>query len=198
MRRVLTVVAPGAAILLLAAGCGGTKTVTVQQTVTRVATVTTTQTVTTTGGGSEAAPCTGDALGGTFAVVSGSAGAGQIVYRLALTNTSSSACFVSGLPSVQLLDANGAQLPTHGRAAQPGTATAVRVDLQPGDAATADARFSPDVPGQGETQPGQCEATAATLRVSAPGGGTVDAPIKPPTPVCEKGSLSFTLFKAAP
>ena len=30
----------------------------------------------------------------------------------------------------------------------------------------------------------------------APGGGTLDAPIQPPTPVCERGSLHFKAFAA--
>jgi len=64
-----------AAVALSAAGCGfgsGTKTVTVS----RTQTVTTTQTITSK---SETAdPCTGAELAGNFALVPGSAGAGQL------------------------------------------------------------------------------------------------------------------------
>lgn len=178
----------GLVVGLTAAGCGGTKTVTVERTVTRVRTVTS--------AGSAAAACAGDALRGTFAVVPGSAGAGQISYGLRLTNTSGSACFLSGLPLVTLLDAHGAPLPTHPTAARPGLPTAVRVILRPGDSASAVARFSPDVPGVGEGHPGRCEPTAATVRMTAPGGGTVDAPVRPQTPVCEHGALRFSVFSA--
>ena len=185
-------------IAATATGCGGTKTVTVTTTHTVTATRTVTTTPTTTGGPAVAV-CAGNELRGTFAVVSGSAGAGQISYRLRVTNASASACVVSGMPAaVQLLDTQGRPLPTHATAAQPGRQTAARVVVQPGESASADARFSPDVPGIGEAQSGRpCEPTAATLRFTASGGGSVDAPIRPPTPVCEHGALRFSLFTAA-
>ncbi|HEX5448725.1 MAG TPA: DUF4232 domain-containing protein, partial [Gaiellaceae bacterium] len=47
--------------------------------------------------------CTGAQLRPTFKVVPGSAGAGNIVYRLVVNNKSSSACSVTGLPHVTLL-----------------------------------------------------------------------------------------------
>jgi hypothetical protein len=190
----------GIAVVAIAAGCGGTKTVTVTQTSTTVQTVTVTTTVpaTTTTGPAEAAACTGADLTGNFSVVPGSAGAGNIVYSLHLTNTSSSPCFVSGLPAVTLLDKNGSPLPTHVSAAQPGQATAARMVLQSEDTAKADARFSPDVPSTGEQQTGPCEPKAYVLRVTAPGGGTVAAPISQPTAVCGHGSLSFAVFSSAP
>lgn len=188
----------GLVLVGLAAGCGGTKTVTVTTTATTVRTVTTTVTTTasTTPSGSAgaAAACTGDALAGRFAVVAGSAGAGNIVYSLRLTNTSAEPCFVSGLPAVTLLGADGTPLPTSVTAAQPGQAAAAKIVLQVGGTAKADARFSPDVPGTGEQHSGPCEAKAAVLRVSAPGGGAVAAPVSPPTPVCEHGALSFSLY----
>jgi len=188
--RPLIVLAGGLGVAALA-GCGGsgTATVTVVRTVTRA--------VTTTAPAPGPAACAGDALAGAFAVVQGSAGAGQVSYRLRLTNDSGSACFLSGLPELTLLDAQGAELPTHVTAAQPGQATAVRVELAPGEAAVAEARFSPDVPGPNEGQPGQCEPTAATARLAAPGGGTVGVPVEPPTPVCSHGSLRFSVYTAA-
>jgi hypothetical protein len=189
----------GLAVVAIAAGCGGTTTVTVTQTSTTVKTVTVTTTApgTTTTGPSAIPACTEADLTGSFAVVPGSAGAGNIVYSLRLTNTSTSPCFVSGLPAVTLLDRNGSPLPTHVSAAQPGQATAARIVLQSGGAAKADARFSPDVPSAGEPQSGPCEPKAYVLRVTAPDGGTVAAPISPPTAVCGHGSLSFSLFSSA-
>ena len=115
----------GFAAVLLAAGCGGSTTVTQRVTVTSTRTVTTAPTtVGTTTSGTSAAACSGGDLDGSFAVVRGSAGAGQISYELTLTNASRSTCFVSGIPSVQLLDASGSPLPTHAAAAQPGQALA--------------------------------------------------------------------------
>jgi len=178
---------------LTAAGCGlgSTKTATVTQT----HTVTTTKTVTTTGSASSAKPCTGGQLAGTFNLVPGSAGAGQIVYALTLKNTSPSACSLHGIPSGTLLGATGAALPTHVTAG--GAGRTKRVVLQPGASAVAQARFSSTVAGQGDSQSGTCQPTAHTLQVTAPGGGVTDAAIKPPTSVCEQGSLNFEGFDYA-
>lgn len=180
-----------AALALTAAGCGlgSTKTVTVTST----QTVTTTKTVTTTP--SAAAPlCTGADLTGTFIVVPGSAGAGQIAYALTVKNVSHKACSLHGLPVVTLLGASGSALPTHVRSAGPGTGTAVRVLLQPGASSVAQARFSPDIPGDGDSQSGPCQPTAHTLQVTPNGGGVMDASIRPPTSVCQQGMLTFESF----
>ena len=193
MRRALAV-----ALVLVAAGCGGTKTVTVTNTVTQTHTVTVQKpkpkppTTTT-----AAVACAAGAVQATFVEVPGSAGAGQISYSLKLTNTSSASCFVSGIPQGQLLGTTGNALPTT-ISLEPGQGSGSKVTLQPNGSATADARFSPDVPGQGDSQtPGPCQPTATVLRVTAPGGGTVDAPVQPPTSVCERGSLHFRPFTAA-
>jgi hypothetical protein len=184
----------GVAVLALA-GCGGGGTTTVTQTVTHVKTITVhVVTTSTTVAAPATNPCASDSLTGSFDAVPGSAGAGQIVYKLTVTNTGSSACFVSGIPQVQLLGTTGKALPTSASAAQPGTATAAKVSLQHGDSAAAEAQFSPDVNGTGDSTSGQCQPTATVLRVTAPGGGTFDAPIQPPTPVCEQGSLHFKNF----
>jgi uncharacterized protein DUF4232 len=178
---------------LTAAGCGlgSTKTVTVTQT----HTVTTTKTVTTTGPASSAKPCTGGQLAGTFALVPGSAGAGQIVYALRLKNTSSSPCSLRGIPTGTLLAATGAALPTRVHAG--GAGRTRRVVLQPGASAVAQARFSATVAGQGDSQSGTCQPTAHTLQVSTTGGGVTDAAIMPPTSVCEQGTLNFEAFDYA-
>jgi hypothetical protein len=180
------------ALLGVAAGCGGTKTVTETTTVVQTTTVRVTTQETT----SSPTACTGDAMTGTFTGIAGSAGAGQISYRLRVKNASPVACFVSGLPNVQLLAAGGADLPTNAQPAQPGTATAARIVLQPGAVASAEARFSPDVNGTGDQTNGPCQPKAVTLRVAL-GGAPLDAPITPPTSVCEQGSLRFSLFTAA-
>ncbi len=141
--------------------------------------------------------CTGAMLTGTFKAVPGSAGAGNIVYRLTVKNTSSAECGVTGLPGLQLLGKTGKKLPTRTRFnGMPGTLTAVLVPLQPGGTASLTARFSPDVPGVGEQHPGACEATASKLRVTPSAGGTATVAITPPTPVCEKGQLQLTVFTA--
>jgi hypothetical protein len=187
----------GVAVLALA-GCGGTTTQTVTQTVTHVKTVTVhAATTSTTVAAPATDPCASESLTGSFDEVPGSAGAGQIVYKLTVTNTGSTPCFVSGIPQVQLLGTTGKALPTSASAAQAGTATAAKVSLLHGDSAAAEAQFSPDVNGTGDSTSGQCQPTATVLRVTAPGGGTLDAPIQPPTPVCEQGSLHFKNFTAS-
>jgi len=144
------------------------------------------------------APCDGSALRGNFSVIQGSAGAGNIVYRLRLVNRSSASCWVSGQPRVELLDAKGRTLPTAAHPQRPGVATAALITLAPGEAASANARFSPDVPGTGEPTTGRlCEPKAYRLRVRPNGNGTVVVPIVPPTPVCEQGSLALSLWQHA-
>ena len=134
----------------------------------------------------------GCGLGGAFALVPGSAGAGQIEYALTLKNTSRTACSLHGIPKATLLGASGAALPTHVTAAAPGGSR--RVVLVSGASAVADARFSPDVPGQGDSQTGTCQPQAHTLQVTPDAGGVTDAPITPPTSVCEQGTLHFEAF----
>ncbi|HET7571397.1 MAG TPA: DUF4232 domain-containing protein [Gaiellaceae bacterium] len=183
-------------LLLAAAGCGGAKTVTLTVTHTTTRTVTA---PTATANGNATTMCAATDLGGVFRVVNGSAGAGQISYALVLTNTSQHDCIVTGMPTVQLVDAHGDDLATHEEPASPGQSTAALITLHPGDSASAQARFSPDVAGTGDSQsPGSpCQPKASTLRVQANGGGTLDAPIQPPTSVCEQGTLRFELLSAS-
>ncbi len=145
-----------------------------------------------------APPCAGADLSGLFYKVPGSAGAGQISYALRIRNRSSRACFVSGLPRLQLLGRTGKLLPTHVWPAHPGALAAIRMLLPPGKYAVATARFSPDVPGLGEQVRGACELTAFRARVGPPGGGsgTFVVRLAPPTPVCEKGRMVFSVFTA--
>ncbi len=153
--------------------------------------------MTTTPTTSSAAACTGSQLSGTFAVVPDSHGAGQVAYLLTLTNTSLGSCFVFGLPQAQLLEADGSGLPTHIAAAD-SLHLGARIVLARGVSAVAQARFSPSVPGTGDSQSGACQPKAATLRVTPDGGGSVDVPIRPPTSVCERGTLNFDVFAPAP
>lgn len=161
------------AVVLVAAGCGGTKTFT--ETTTVATTPTTTQ--------AGAVDCKGSELTASFDAIEGSAGAGSISYALKLTNNSASACELSVF-NLQLLDAAGAQIITHA------PAPTKKAHLAAGASTTYEGRFSPDVPGQGDQQGGACEPVAHTLEVTV-GGETIDAPINPPTSVCEQGSITF-------
>jgi hypothetical protein len=176
------------AVGLTAAGClgGGTKAVTVTQTITH--------TVTTTGSVKSAKPCRGTDLAATFAVIPNSAGAGQIAYALTVKNKSASACTVQGIPKGMLLGANGTALPTHVKASG-GAGKPVVLPL--GASAIAQARFSPDIPGEGDSQSGACQPQAHTFEVTAEGGGVTEAPMKPPTSVCVQGTLNFEAYDYA-
>jgi hypothetical protein len=178
-----------AAVGLTAAGClgGATKTVTV----THTETIASTKTVTTTASVSSAKPCRGTDLSAKLAVVPNSAGAGQIAYSLTVKNTSPAPCSVQGIPKGTLLTASGTSLPTHVKASGAG---GKRLVLPPGASATAQARFSPDVAGQGDSQSGACQPQAHTFQLTAEGGGVTEAAIKPPTSVCEQGTLKFDAY----
>jgi hypothetical protein len=140
-----------------------------------------------------AVPCSGAMLGGSFKAIPNSEGAGNIVYRLRLTNVSSETCFVTGIPGLQLLGKTGNKLPTKAIfSGKPGTLTAIVVPLKHGATASLTARFSPDIPGPGEPVKSPCEKTSYKLRVSSSGGGKTTVAISPPTPVCEHGSLQVT------
>ena len=175
-----------------AAGClgGATKTVTV----THTQTITSTRTVTTTGSVAAAHACQGTDLKAAFVEIPNSAGAGQIAYALVVKNSSQGACFVQGIPKGTLLGASGTELPTRVRGSG---GAAKRIVLPLGASATAQARFSPSVAGDGDSQTGACQPQAHTFQLSAQGGGVTEAPIKPPTSVCQQGTLSFEGFDYA-
>jgi hypothetical protein len=174
---------------LTAAGCLGSSTKTV--TVTHTETITSTQTVTTTGSVAGGRPCQGTDLAATFSVIPNSAGAGQIVYVLTVKNTSPGPCSVRGIPQGTLLGATGTALRTNVKASGPAGGQVV---LPPGASATAQARFSPDIAGQGDSQSGACQPQAHTFQLTAAGGGVTEAAIKPPTSVCQQGTLNFEAF----
>jgi hypothetical protein len=138
--------------------------------------------------------CAGPQLSGTFSVVPGSAGAGNIVYKLVLRNISSVPCTMSGLPQGQLLGRKHNPLPTHVRPANPGALAAVLVTLLPGASTFATARFSPDVNGTGDSTTRRCQPVSHWFRVRGQGGGITIVPVKPPTSVCERGMLSFSAY----
>jgi hypothetical protein len=71
----------------------------------------------------------------------------------------------------------------------------VRVPLRPGASTGSTARFSPDVPGVGEpVSGGQCEPKAYAIRYTPSAGGTLLAPVRPPTPVCEHGRMAVSVM----
>jgi hypothetical protein len=169
---------------LVAAGCGLTSTKTKTTTVTTTVTKTVTHTVTQSAAGNL---CVASDLTGTFQVLQGSAGAGNIVYTLKVTNASQGPCGVRGIPGLDVLDANGGKMATRVSAV---TGPQPLVTLQPGDSATSQIRFSPDVD---PCEPG----TATTLRVTLPDASSLDVKFDPATKFCGGGSLQPRPFTGA-
>ena len=147
--------------------------------------------MTTTSSVTGAKPCQGIDLSATFSVIPNSAGAGQIAYTLVVKNTSANPCSVQGFPKGTLLGATGTALPTD---VKPSGHAGKKIVLPPGASALAQARFSPDVAGQGDSQTGACQPQAHTFQLTTEGGGVTEASIKPPTSVCERGTLNFEAF----
>lgn len=139
--------------------------------------------------------CAATGLSVRMVVVPGSAGAGNISYRIVLRNTGSAACTVSGHPGLQLRGARGRRLPTQVVPTPPGV-TAALILLRPGASAAATLRFSPDVPGPGEGHTGPCEPVAHSVRVTlaSPGHGSLVGAITPATSVCEHGRITGGLL----
>lgn len=131
--------------------------------------------------------CAASDLTGTFSELAGSAGAGNIVYTLHVTNASQDACTLTGVPTVTFLDANGAVMSQHADVNVP---QATVVSLQPGGSASSQIRFSPDV---SPCDPG----TATTLRVELPDRSTFQIKLDPPTRLCGGGSVQPANFKTA-
>lgn len=135
------------------------------------------------------AVCKGADLSGRFALVPGSAGAGNVVYRLTVTKRTAGTCFLSGIPQLRLLSRAGKALPTQAMLANRGMGTAVRVVLRKGDATSLSARFSPDVPPA-------CGVRAWALRVWPGGGGSLTVAVAPATKVCQRGTLQLDPWTA--
>ena len=146
---------------------------------------TTTATPTTSGG---PPTCTTQSLKGSFSVIPGSASAGHLEARVVLTNSSSAACRTFGYVGMQLLDANGAPVPTN-VVRQPGTVQ--QITLAPGQSASAVSQFSPDIPGQGDSTTGNCQPVAASTELTPPNDTRFIVVPGPGQPVCEKGTIDL-------
>lgn len=127
--------------------------------------------------------CSAGTLRGTFAAIPNSMGLGNISYRLRIQNRSSSACSFPRQPAAQLYGFRHRRTPTH--AAFQGVQGSIV--LPAGRTLVSDARFSPDVPSQGEPLRKACERVSHWLRV-----GPVTVPVKPPTRVCGFGAMLFS------
>jgi hypothetical protein len=82
-----------------------------------------------------------------------------------LTNTSASSCTTFGYVGLLLLGASDTPLPTH-VVRVPGSQGAIT--LAPGASASAVTRFSPDIPGPGDSQSGTCQPVAQGTEITPP------------------------------
>jgi hypothetical protein len=133
-------------------------------------------------------PCRNTQLSASMTHIFGSEGAGSTGYRLTLTNKSHRRCWVHEHLGLQLVSARSVKLPTHvndfGRHGV--------VTIAAGRKVSARLRFSPDIPGPGEPGTGPCEPQAHRVIVflGPPHGGGVTGAVKPPTSVCEHGTIA--------
>lgn len=130
---------------------------------------------------------------GTWRVVPDSQGAGHVAADIALQNTSDHPCTVAGFPAVGLLASNEHPLPTN---VLKDTSVAVTTTkVAPGAWVHAEMRYSPNIPGPGEPQNGQCEPTTVHALAQLPGDTAWSRiTLDNPTPVCEKGELQAKPF----
>jgi hypothetical protein len=132
-------------------------------------------------------------LGGSFALVPGSAGAGQIYGLVVLTNTSQTPCTTFGYVGMLLRGSGGVALPTD---VVRGPGTEPLITLTPGASASAVAHFSPDVPGPGDSQTGSCQPVATTTEITPPNDTNHIIVAGPNSSVCEQGTMQLQPLRA--
>ncbi|NUR61246.1 MAG: DUF4232 domain-containing protein [Catenulispora sp.] len=129
---------------------------------------------------------------GTWKTVEGSNGAGHVSADIALQNTSTHSCTVSGYPGVSLLASDRHPLPT---TVVKFPATPAVLTVAPGTWIHSEIRYSPDIPGPGEPTTGNCEPETVHALAQLPGDSAwVPVTLTSPTPVCEKGALQAKPF----
>ncbi|MFL6110226.1 MAG: DUF4232 domain-containing protein [Catenulispora sp.] len=130
--------------------------------------------------------------GGTWKTVPGSEGAGHVAADISLRNTSTHPCTVAGYPAVSLLASDQHPLPTN-VVRFPTAVTTVTV--APGAWVHSEVRYSPNIPGPGEPQTGECEPMTVHALAQLPGDTAwAKVTLPAPTMVCEKGTLEAKPF----
>ncbi|NUR30509.1 MAG: DUF4232 domain-containing protein [Catenulispora sp.] len=133
---------------------------------------------------------------GTWKLIEGSNGAGHVAADIALQNTSTHACTVSGYPGISLLASDEHPLPTN-VVKFPTTVTTLTVP--PGGWIHSEIRYSPNIPGDGEPATGNCEPETVHARAQLPGDSAwAKVTLANPTTVCEKGTLQAKPFMSGP
>lgn len=136
------------------------------------------------GGGTGTDRCHTSELTGHL--VTGGAGAGQRYATLTLTNSGARSCTIHGYGGLGLVDASGRALPTKQIRDPSPAATTVR--LAPGDTVSSALHWGA-IPGTGDNQTGDCQPTAAALRVIPPDETDFLSVPWNLGPVCEGGTI---------
>jgi hypothetical protein len=131
---------------------------------------------------------------GQFSVIPGSAGAGHIEARLVLTNHTARTCRTGGYVGVGLVSATGASLPT--KVVRDTAIAAATLTVAPGASISALARFSPDIPGPGDSQTGACQPVATHSLVIAPNDTSQISVPGPQSSVCEQGTIDLRALQS--
>lgn len=120
------------------------------------------------------------------------AAAGNLYGKILLTNHSDSTCTVYGYGGIGLYASSGSAVPT--RQVRDAATPPVTITLRPGDHAYSRLHWS-DVTGTGDSNTGQCEPTAATLRVIPPDETRALDAHWPGSPACERGRIEQTAYR---
>lgn len=149
---------------------------------------------------SNGACTTAEMPSGIWHVIPDSQGAGHVAADIAFQNTSGHSCTVTGFPGVSLLASNDHPLPTN--VLKDNSAAITTVKVAPGAWVHSEMRYSPNVPGPGEPESGQCEPTTVHALALLPGDSKwTHVTLDNPTTVCEKGEVQakpFVSGKASP
>jgi hypothetical protein len=130
---------------------------------------------------------------GTWRVVPASEGAGHVAADIAFKNISGQTCTVAGFPGVSLLASNDHPLPTN--VLRDASAAVTTIKVAPGAWVHVEMRYSPNVPGPGEPDTGQCEPMTVHALAQLPGDSAwAPVTLDSPTTVCEKGELQVKPF----
>ncbi|MEY9929938.1 hypothetical protein ABH926_004580 [Catenulispora sp. GP43] len=130
---------------------------------------------------------------GTWRTVPDSQGAGHVAADIAFQNTSSHTCTVAGFPGISLLASNDHSLPTN--VLKDNSVAVTTISVAPGAWVHAEMRYSPNIPGPGEPQNGQCEPMTVHAVAQLPGDSAWSrVTLDNPTTVCEKGELQVKPF----
>lgn len=153
-----------------------------------------TPTVTANAAGANTPPmCSTNDLSGYVSIVPNSAGAGNELMNVKLTNTSGHTCTIYGYPGFLLEDQHQSGLPTNVVRSNTPVST---VTVPNGGSAATTVRFDFDVPGTGDATTGPCQPESYYMEITPPDQTTqLVAQISGgPVTVCQSGEMTVMPF----